>query len=72
MSGKSGLTFRIVAGGYVAYTGITLFINAFRDRPDNFILYLGIGVIFALFGGLVCGHSLKKLLKYDEKNYSEE
>ena len=47
---KSSLFIRIVAGAYVIYLGGRLINSSLADRPDNYILYIVAGVIFALIG----------------------
>lgn len=45
---KSSLFIRIVAGAYVIYLGEKLIHSSLADRPENYILYIAAGVIFAL------------------------
>ena len=47
---KSSLFIRIVAGAYVIYLGEKLIHSSLADRPENYILYIAAGVIFALIG----------------------
>ena len=47
---KSSLFIRIVAGAYVIYLGEKLINSSLADRPENYILYIAAGVIFALIG----------------------
>ena len=47
---KSSLFIRIVAGAYVIYLGGKLINSSLADRPENYILYIAAGVIFALIG----------------------
>ena len=47
---KSSLFIRIVAGAYVIYLGERLIKSSLADRPENYILYIAAGVIFALIG----------------------
>lgn len=47
---KSSLFIRIVAGAYVIYLGGRLINSSLADRPENYILYIAAGVIFALIG----------------------
>ena len=47
---KSSLFIRIVAGAYVIYLGERLIHSSLADRPENYILYIAAGVIFALIG----------------------
>ncbi len=50
MAPKSSLFIRIVAGAYVIYLGGKLINSSLADKPDNYILYIAAGVIFALIG----------------------
>ncbi len=50
MAPKSSLFIRIVAGAYVIYLGGRLINSSLADKPDNYILYIAAGVIFALIG----------------------
>lgn len=50
MAPKSSLFIRIVAGAYVIYLGGRLINSSLADEPDNYILYIAAGVIFALIG----------------------
>ena len=47
---KSSLFIRIVAGAYVIYLGEKLINSSLADKPENYILYIAAGVIFALIG----------------------
>lgn len=47
---KSRVFFRVIVGGYLAYLGVGLIRDAFTRRPEHYVLYIGIGAIFALIG----------------------
>lgn len=74
MSNKSRLYLYVAAGVYLAYNGIGLVRSAVTERPDNFVLYLGIGVIFVVLGGSFAIRSIRKLSKGndDDKTEGEE
>lgn len=58
---KSRLYIYIIAGGYVAYTGLGLAKSALEERPDNYMMYLVIGIIFIAVGGFFGVNSVLKL-----------
>lgn len=62
---KSRLYIYIIAGGYVAYTGIGLAKSALEQRPDNYMLYLIIGIFFVAFGGFFAVKSVLKISRGD-------
>lgn len=68
---KSRLFLYIIAGGYVAYTGLGLSQNALAQRPDNYMIYLFIGVLFVAVGGFLAVYNARKLLKGDYVNFAE-
>lgn len=47
---KGWLFLRIVAGGYLAYTGGGLVKDALMERPDSYVLYASIGFVFVVLG----------------------
>ena len=47
---KGRFVFRLIAGGYLGYLGISLVKDAMTERPDSYILYTVLGVLFAVIG----------------------
>lgn len=47
---KSWLFLRIIAGGYLAYMGGGLVKDALMERPDSYVLYTSIGLVFVALG----------------------
>lgn len=66
---KSRLYIYTIAGGYVAYTGLGLIKNTLEERPDNYMIYLVIGIIFIAVGGFFAVNSVLRLSggKYIER-----
>ncbi|HIW83623.1 MAG TPA: hypothetical protein H9873_04800 [Candidatus Dorea gallistercoris] len=62
---KSRVFFRVIVGGYLAYTGFSLVGNAMRERPDNYILYTVIGVLFLVVGVAWCAGALLKIARHE-------
>ncbi len=62
---KSRLYIYIIAGGYVAYTGIGLAKSALAQRPDNYLLYLIIGILFVATGGFFAVKSGIRIFRGD-------
>lgn len=69
---KSRLYIYTIAGGYVAYTGISLLKSALEERPDNYILYLLIGIVFIAVGGFFAVKSVLRIFKGDYAETKEE
>ncbi len=62
---KSRLYIYIIAGGYVAYTGAGLAKSALEQRPDNYMLYLIIGILFVAVGGFFAVKSVLRISRGD-------
>ncbi len=62
---RSRLYIYIIAGGYVAYTGYKLIKDAVAQRPDNYMLYLAIGILFIAIGGFFAIMSSLKVFRGD-------
>ena len=62
---KGRVLFRIVVGGYLAYMGFSLAGRAISERPENYILYTAIGVIFLAVGVVWCAGALLRFARHD-------
>lgn len=62
---KSRLYIYVIAGGYLAYTGFGLAKDALQQRPENYMLYLVIGILFAVIGGFFAVKSILRITKGD-------
>ena len=62
---KGQLMMRIVAGGYLAYVGFGIARDVIAERPDNFVIYLIVSIIFMVLGGIWCVQALRKYIKHD-------
>ncbi len=69
---RSRLYIYIVAGGYVIYTGFGLAKNALAQRPDNYMMYLVIGVLFIAVGAFLVAKSAGKLMKGDDEGFGDD
>ena len=69
---KSSLFIRIVAGAYVIYLGEKLINSSLADRPENYILYIAAGVIFALIGLYWLVGSGIKMVKKEYRDEKKE
>lgn len=47
---KGRLFFRIIVGGYLAYLGAGLMKDAFAEKPENYIMFAGAGILFVGIG----------------------
>ena len=65
---KSRLFIYIIAGGYVAYTGAGLVKSAVSQRPDHYMPYLVIGLLFVVIGAFFV---IKSFLKLSRGEYAE-
>lgn len=65
---KSRLYIYIIAGGYVAYTGLGLAKSAVSQKPDNYMMYLAIGILFIALGGFFV---IKSFLKLSRGDYAD-
>ncbi|MCI8561016.1 MAG: hypothetical protein HFH03_07860 [Dorea sp.] len=63
---KSRLYIYIIAGGFLAYNGFGLAKSALTQRPENYIVYSVIGVLFIVIGGFI---AVKNVLKISRGDY---
>lgn len=47
---RGRLFFRIIVGGYLAYIGAELMKDAFVEKPENYIMFAGAGILFFIIG----------------------
>lgn len=62
----------LIAGGYLAYNGISLFRDAMQERPEHYILYSAVGVLFILFGIFLVIQAVKRLRNREETGDQSE
>ena len=62
---RSRVVFRVIVGGYLAYTGFSLVGNAMSDRPENYVLYTVIGILFLIIGVAWCASALIRFARHD-------
>lgn len=67
---KSSLFIRIVAGAYVIYLGGKLISSSVADKPENYILFIAAGVIFAAIGLYWLVGSVVKMVKKEYRDDS--
>lgn len=67
---KSSLFIRIVAGAYVIYLGGKLISSSIADKPENYILFIAAGVIFAAIGLYWLVGSVIKMVKKEYRDDS--
>lgn len=71
MNNKAKQGLWMVVGAYLAYTGVTLVTGVWKERPDNYQLMIGFGVIFVIIGAGVAIRSLKNIMKPEEEEFSD-
>lgn len=67
MNNKAKQGLWMVVGAYLAYTGVTLVMGVWKERPDNYQLMIGFGVVFVMIGAGVVVRSLKNIMKPEEE-----
>ena len=67
---KSSLFIRIVAGAYVIYLVGKLISSSIADKPENYILFIAAGVIFAVIGLYWLVGSVVKMVKKEYRDDS--
>lgn len=77
MNHKSSFIFRIIAGAYLVYQGVSLLTKVLKDRPENLLLFVIISVIFIVVGGIFFVVTAKDYIKSEReeieiKSYQEE
>lgn len=68
MNKKAWMAFRIVIGGYLAYLGVRLLLQIYKEGPSNGMAMGALAVVFILVGAGYAVMSLKSIWK----NYWEE
>ena len=70
---RSRVFFRVIVGGYLAYTGFSLAGRALSERPDNYIIYAIVGILFLIAGVAWCASALIRIAKHDYvDNYADD
>ena len=54
MQTKGRIMLMVIAGGYLAYLGGGLVTDAMKEKPENYILYTVVGVLFLIIGAACC------------------
>lgn len=70
--GNRNIIFRVLLGGYLAYLGITLVTDAIKDKPEHYIIFMLVGIIFTVIGGGWLIYSLRSHFKNQKKEEIEE
>lgn len=60
---KTRLYLYVIVGGYLAYTGFDLVQGAFAERPENYLLFIVIGIVFLVFGGILVIRSMGRIMR---------
>lgn len=60
---KTRLYLYVIVGGYLAYTGFDLVQGAFAERPENYLLFIVIGIVFLMFGGILVIRSMGRIMR---------
>lgn len=68
---KGSLTIRILAGAYLVYLGYSLVRDSVLNKPENFIVFLLIGLAFLILGATWCILGVKKYIKKEYTDYEE-
>ena len=68
MQTKGRIMLMVIAGGYLAYLGGGLVSDAMKERPENYILYTAVGVLFLVIGAACCLFNLKKYIKHEYRD----
>ena len=65
---KKQLIVRVIAGGFLAYQGISLGKRVLADHPENEMMYLAFAAFFLICGVIFLAGAVKKLAKgeYEE------
>ena len=69
MDQKTRRVLMAVAGAYLVYVGGTLAYNVIQTRPDKFIIFILIGVIFVIAGALTAVANFKVFLNEVNKDF---
>ena len=68
MQTKGRIMLMVIAGGYLAYLGGGLVTDAMKEKPENYILYTVVGVLFLIIGAACCLFNLKKYIKHEYRD----
>lgn len=72
MNDRTRSIFKVIAGGYLAYLGVTLCRDVLKARPDNYVLFLIAGVVFIGVGGYLAFINLKEMAIANKANHENE
>lgn len=62
-----------LAGVYLAYLGGSLIMQSYREKPDQYVLFIVAGIGFLVFGLVILAGYLKVFFKHEEiKEEGEE
>lgn len=63
MQSKTRKIVMALVGAYLTYTGVELVLAVQREKPENSVLFMVFGIIFALFGVATVIVNIRELLK---------
>lgn len=62
---KGRVFLRIIAGGYLAYTGAGLLKDVLSEKPEHYIVFAAAGILFVVFGLWCMIMGLKAAVKHE-------
>lgn len=62
MSNKTRQVIMVLIGAYLAYTGVTLTMDAWQGRPEHYVFMICCGVVFTVFGIFAIVMSVKNIV----------
>ena len=72
MNGKTRDWLWIIVGGYLTYTGVQLVMDVMNQKPEGYIGFVVVGVLFAVFGIGLIVYAIRNMTKPVEEELDEE
>ncbi len=72
MSNKTRPVIMVLIGAYLAYTGVTLTMDAWQGRPEHYVFMICCGVVFAVFGVFAIVMSVRNMIHQTKNPDSEQ